>query len=121
MTRSWTFILPDTNWHNIWSLMNADPSNQPSNQPTDATFAYVPFLPKSVNSFKYQSQNALTNANNGGAVISLAFDSKLESGVDILSGSWDSINSSLNDIVLDQISVKSTIAGAGINISISVN
>lgn len=118
MTRSRVLTLTYANqWYNLYALLMLDPSQYTG----DITFATTPFLPKMVNYLKYQVQNAITNPNNGGAVVSFAFDSQNESGIDLTSGSWDVISTQDNNIVLDQISVKSTIAGATINVAFSNN
>ncbi len=118
MTRSRVLTLTYANqWYNLYALLMLDPSQYTG----DITFATTPFLPKMVNYFKYQVQNAITNPLNGGAVVSFSFDGQNESGVDLTSGSWDSVATTNNNIFLDQISVKSTVGGASINVAFANN
>lgn len=127
MTRTFTFILPTINiWFNLWTLITQDPSygtvtvnvlggviNLPDNG-----FSYHPFEPSNVKVLKYQSQNALTNVNNGGAVISKSSDPSNQSGADMLSGSWDFTESPTGIISLKEQYFRTSIAGAGINVEI---
>jgi hypothetical protein len=124
MTRSFLYTFPAANiWYNVWgAVILSDPveKNTPSGFP-DLTFAYVPFVPKMVCTLKMQSQNTTTNSLNSGSVISFAFDSKLESGMDLLSGSTDKITSENNTIDLSTISVKSTVAGSSVILTLVAN
>ena len=127
MTRTFQFNLALANtWYNLWTLITQDPSfgtilvNTPTGALTlpDNGFSYHPFEPSNVKVLKYQSQNAITNTNNGGAIISKSSDPSNESGVDLLSGSWDFASTTNSCISLKEQYFRTSIAGAGINVEI---
>jgi hypothetical protein len=85
---------------------------------TDTSFSFNNFTPKNVKSLKYQSQNAIVNPNNGGAVLTLYSDNYgNQLGEELLSGSWDAIDTERNNITLSDIYFAMSIAGAGINVT----
>ncbi len=111
MTRSFSLVLAAANtWYNLWNLIV---TNFGTNW--DPTFTSLAYVPSRCTELSYQSQNAITNAANGGAVISVAFDNQLQSGEDLLSGSADKISGNID---LQTVSFKSSIGGAGINVTI---
>jgi hypothetical protein len=127
MTRTFNFTFPVANqWYNLFSLIQSDPSwgtklvRTPSVNLTlpDNNFEYGPFMPSNVKVLKYQSQNALVNSNNGGAVIEKSSDPSNELGLELLSGSWDYVANDTSIISLKEVYFRSTITGAGINVEI---
>jgi hypothetical protein len=113
MTRSRTFLLPVANtWYNLWSLIKADASF------TEPTFTTAPYFPSVVNQLNYQSQGAITNANNGGSLINVSFDGVNKSGDDLSSASFDVMRGVID---LKSIWFRSSIGGAGINVTAITN
>lgn len=111
MTRSFTLILPVANvWNNLWNLIVVSFGTN-----WDPTFTTLQYMPSRCNELSYQSQNAITNPANGGAVISVAFDNNLQSGEDLLSGSADKVSGNID---LKTINFLSSAGGAGINVTI---
>lgn len=102
--------MPQANqWYNLWTLITQDISF------TDPTFTAASYVSNVCKTFKYQSQNSTINANNGGANIRVSLDKNLEAGEELLSGQADSVSGVID---VKNVSVNSSIAGAGLNVSL---
>ena len=108
MTRDWTFTLKTVNqWYNLWTLIQADKSY------TDPTFSNSPYVPNMVRELKFQNKTAGSNIYRS--------DSKLESGFQLSSFSWDVDRAEGNTIDLTNCNFQSDTANAILYVKITAN